>query len=120
MKRIAIPIANDLLSTYFGECNYYEIVEIDGENIKRSRCEIPAGLDMSELPEWLHEQKVTDLIAHKVNKGIITLFATKKVNLFLGIPLNNPDILIQDYLNGKLESDNDIINEITNFDKLNT
>ncbi|MDB4583257.1 hypothetical protein N9164_08910 [Draconibacterium sp.] len=113
MKRVAIPIANNKLSEYFGGCTYYEIFEIEGDDIQKKTFELPLVSNITELPSWLEKQGVTDVIAYKVNKQIISLFASKKVNLFVGVPQNTTDKLIDDYLKGNLESDRDIIEELT-------
>lgn len=113
MKRVAIPISKNRLSEYFGGCNYYEIFQIDGKNIKKETLEVPLVKDISELPEFLFKQGVTDVIAFKVNRDIISLFASKKVNLFVGIEVKSSEKLIDDYLNGRLESDKNIIEELT-------
>jgi len=114
MKRVAIPISNNRLSEYFGGCNYYEIFEIEGRNIQKKTFELPIISDVRELPKWLKDQGVTDVIAYKVNRQIISLFASKKVNLFVGVPQKTSETLITDYLQGKLESDKNIIIELTN------
>lgn len=113
MKRVAIPISDNELSEFFGECNYYEIFEIEKEVINRKLVGTPPGIDILELPKWLKNQGISDVIAYKVNKKIITLFASNKVNLFVGVKKNTPQNLIDDYLQGKLESDKNIIAEIT-------
>ena len=115
MKRVAIPVANDKLSEHFGACSYYAIFEIDGENMERKSFELPVLTNINELPDWLEKQGISDVITHRVKKEIISLFATKKVNLFVGVPLSTPQNLIDNYLNGKLESDKNIIQEITNL-----
>lgn len=112
MKRVAIPVFDDHLSEYFGECRSYEIVEVDNKILKRKFIELPLGIAITDLPEWLEKLGVTDVIAYKVNKQIISMFASKKVNLFVGIALQSPEKLIDDYLNGKLESDENIIAEL--------
>ena len=114
MKRVAIPIVNNNLSEYFGECNFYEIFEIEKNGFRKKTAQIPNEITISELPEWLREQGVTDVIVYKVSKDIISRFAAKKVNLFVGVPIDKPEKLIQDYLTGQLESDKKIIAEITN------
>ena len=113
MKRVAIPVVNKRLSEYFGECNHYEIFEIDKKMSRKKTAQMPSGIALNELPGWLENQGITDVIAYKVNREIITLFASKKVNLFIGIPIDSPENLINDYMNGKLESDKKIIAEIT-------
>ncbi len=113
MKRVAIPIFDDHLSEYFGECSYYEIFEIDKRILNRNLIEMPIGIAVTDLPGWLEKQGVTDVIAYKVNRQIISLFASKKVNLFVGIARKDSELLIDDYLNGRLESDKKIIAELT-------
>jgi predicted Fe-Mo cluster-binding NifX family protein len=114
MKRIAIPIVNNKLSEFFGECERYEIYDIDQEIKTKSLKEIPASIAIEDLPEWLEKQGVSDVIAYKVNPKIINLFASRKVNLYVGIPSDSPQKLIDEYLQGKLESDEKIIDELTN------
>lgn len=113
MKRVAIPIANNLLSEYFGGCNHYEVFEID-KNIKsKTTADLPHGIGIAELPGWLENEGITDVIAYKVNREIISLFASKKVNLFVGVPIDTSEKLIESYLIGTLESDKNIIAELT-------
>lgn len=113
MKRVAIPVTNNLLSEYFGECSNYEIFEIHGNAVNKTEMDIPENAQIKDLPEWLENQGITDVITYKVNPGIISLFASRKVNLFVGIPINHPNVLIEDYLLGRLESNQKIIEEIT-------
>jgi hypothetical protein len=115
MKRVAIPIKNKLLSEYLGSCTFYEIFEIEGQSIKKTICKIPTGKSVLELPDWLKQQGVTDVIAYKIDRNLISLFASNKVNLFIGVDAKSPEKLFDDYLNGKLESDKNIIAQITNI-----
>lgn len=112
MKRVAIPIANNKLSEYFGGCSHYMIYEIGKSGISETLAEMPDGIAVADLPGWIEKQGITDLIAYKVNREIIKLFASRKVNLFVGIQINDPEKLIDDYLNGKLESDKNIIQQL--------
>jgi hypothetical protein len=112
-KRVAIPVTNEQLSEYFGECSHYEIFEIDGKIVDRKEAKFPEGTVASELPGWLEEKGITDVITFKVNPDIINRFVSKKVNLFVGVPMDSPQKLIEDYLQGSLESDEKIIQEIT-------
>lgn len=113
MRRVAIPITNNQLSEYFGGCHHYEIFEIEKGVTGKQSASLPEGIVLEELPNWLQKQGITDVIAYKVNREIISLFASKKLNLFIGIPINTPENLIEDYLNGTLTSDKNIIAELT-------
>jgi len=113
MKRVAIPVVQGRLSEYFGKCNHYEIFEIEGTNFKSDEIEVPQHKELVKLPEWAYRQGITDIIAYKVDKKIISLFTGYKINLFVGIPINTPQHLIEEYINGNLKSDEKIIQEIT-------
>lgn len=112
-KTVAIPVTNDKLSEFFGECSHYEIFEINRKILSRKEARFPEGTVTSRLPGWLEEKGITDVIVHRVNPSVIHLFASKKVNLFVGIHIDSPKNLIEDYLQGKLESNEQIIQEIT-------
>lgn len=114
MRRVAIPIVENKLSEHFGDCNFYEIFEIEDGEIRKSSVEVPTVDTMLELPMWLKQRGITDVIVYRIKKDIISLFASNKINLFVGIQQDTPEHLIEDYLNGKLESDEQIIQEITN------
>jgi predicted Fe-Mo cluster-binding NifX family protein len=113
MKRVAIPVVKDKLSEHFGQCNYYKIYNVDSGIIKSKSAEVPADQDLMKLPIWAANQGITDVIVHKIDKNIITLFAREKIDLFVGVAINSPEILIEDYLNGNLKSSEQIIKEIT-------
>ena len=117
MKRVAIPVTNNMLSEFFGTCSHYEIFEIEKKVLNRYSLLIPNGIEIVDLPAWLEKMEITDVIAFKVNPKIMKHFASKKVNLFVGIPFNTPDVIIDDYLKGRLESNGEIIAEITREEK---
>lgn len=113
MKRVAIPIINNQLSENFGECNYYTVFEIDKKIESSKTALLPDGIDILDLPVWLKGEGITDAIAYKVGRQIANLFVAEKINLFLGIAIDTPERIIDDYLQGKLVSDKRIIAELT-------
>jgi predicted Fe-Mo cluster-binding NifX family protein len=112
MKRVAIPVLKDQLSEYFGQCDHYEIFEIDNGTVVNEMSEIPPTDYVTKLPEWASLAGITDIIVYRIDKKFITLFAPLRINLFVGIHLNTPRNLIEDYINGRLKSDERIISEI--------
>lgn len=111
-RQVAIPIKNERLCKYFGECDYYEIFETDGINTIKKIFKTPVVQNINEMPTWLEKKGVTDVIAYRVEKEIIFDFALKRINLFIGIPQKLPELLFEDYKNGRLRSDENIIAEI--------
>lgn len=112
MKKIAIPITDNVLSKYFGKCDYYEIFEIEENRVINAEFKIPPCENILLIPEWALLQGITDIITYKIDKRIIKLFTTNKINLYVGIPRNNTKKLIESYLEGVLKSDGKIIAEI--------
>lgn len=113
MKRVAIPVVNEKLSENFGQCSHYEIFEIEGKHINRHNMAVAPMNELADLPTWTSAQGITDIIVHKLDKRVITLFLAHKINLFVGVTVDYPQNLIEEYLSGKLRSNNNIINEIT-------
>jgi len=112
MKRVAIPVFEGQLSEHFGQCDHYEIFEIDNATVKNKVSEIPPKEYVTKLPEWASIEGITDIIVYRIDKRIITLFAPLRINLFVGIHIDTPRNLIEDYINGRLKSDEGIISEI--------
>lgn len=112
MKRVAIPIVDNKLSEYFGSCSYYEIFDIENGQVNKRQTIIPPIKEIQKLPEWISHEKITDVIVYRVNEQIISMFSQHKINLFVGIPMNNSDEIIEEYLTGNLKSNNKIISEI--------
>ena len=112
MKRIAIPVNDNLLSEYFGKCDHYEIFEIEDNKIINEEIKMPPCEDILLVPEWSISQGITDIITHRIDKRIIKLFTEHKINLYVGIPRKDTKTLIEYYLGGNLQSDGKIISEI--------
>lgn len=113
MKRVAIPVVDKKLSEFFGQCSHYEIFEIDGMHIRQHNIDLAPNTAVKDLPDWTTAQGITDIIVHKVDSGIISQFMARKINLFVGVEVDTPRNLIEEYLSGKLKSNNNIINELT-------
>ncbi|MBI9034538.1 MAG: hypothetical protein JEZ03_08730 [Bacteroidales bacterium] len=105
MVRVAIPVANDLLGSHFDACSHFMIYEIDKKSVKRVKTDLPAYTDIEELSEWLETNGITDIIVHGIDQPSLTYFSGTKINLFLGVSINTPEFLIEEYLKGSLQSD---------------
>ena len=112
MKRVAIPINDGKLSEYFGKCSHYKIFEIDGKSVNEKVYEIPKDRSIDELPAWASEKGITDIITYKIDKQIISLFTRYKINLFVGIHIDAPEKLMNEFLNETITSNHKIISEI--------
>ena len=119
MKRVAIPVNNGRLSEYFGKCSYYKVFEIEENSIHEKEYELPVVDNPDELPAWAFENGITDIIAYRIDRQIIMLFHKYKINLFVGVDMDTPEQLINDFLKERITSSHRIIAEImdNNFTK---
>ena len=112
MKRVAIPMKNEMLSEQFGACTYYKVYDIIGDRIRDWRLELPVISEIRDLPAWISANGITDLITHRVERSILTLFNVYKINLYIGVRTDDPDRLVREFIKGRMVSDKSIINEI--------
>ncbi len=112
MEKVAIPVTMGLLSENFGQCNHYELFLINNGLVRSEEIEIPPKQNIADLLEWAEINAITDIIVYKIDSNLIKLFQPKRITIFIGIPIDTPRNLIEDYMNGTLKSDQQIISEI--------
>lgn len=103
--RIAVPVVQDRLSPHFGHCEKFTFFEIDAENKKILRKEsIPAPPhEPGLLPVWLHEKGTDFILAGGMGQRAQGLFEEKGIRVLVGAPSDNPQVVVENYLNGTLE-----------------
>ena len=107
MQKIAIPVLNQKLSPHFTTSPLFKFYYVEDQTIiKESLMHIPSQLSES-LPVWLAKKGITDVITREIEHKQISLFNQHKINVFVGVKLENPIDLVQEYIDGTLEtSDN--------------
>ena len=113
MQRIALPISGGNLSEQMEHCSQFALYDIRNRKISCEYMDIPAYIKADELPVWLAETGVTDIVIYKADKQTIDKLIKNKINLFIGIKPGNPIEIINDFIEGHLYSDDKIIKEIT-------
>lgn len=109
MSKVAIPVLNEVLSNSFNNCGYYDIYEIDQKKIISQKREKLCHKTSHDLNIWVADKGITDLIVHGIDKSSVDYFADTKVNLFVGVSINEPAKLIEDYLKGTLQSNTKVL-----------
>ena len=104
MIKVAIPVTGDLLSKDFGECSHLVIYEINNKDITNKKTEDLLPLSENSLLKWAETSGITDVIAHSINNHSIRYLSNTKINLFIGVTINTPERLIDEYLKGTLQS----------------
>ncbi len=114
MKRVAIPISKGLLSENFGQCNHYQIFTCINGCITAEDVQLPPKNDMEKMPDWAANVGITDIITHKIDKNIIGKFQLKRINLFVGVAIKSVSEILDEFVQGRLRSDESVITEILN------
>lgn len=109
--KVAIPIKEKNISKYFGQCSYYEIFSINNGKITQKLTKIPTVSKMQEIPLWIKEQNIDTIITYLMREDLLNAFIQNKINVFVGVPRKTGDELIQEFLDGNLHSNSNILIE---------
>ncbi|WP_319590305.1 hypothetical protein [uncultured Draconibacterium sp.] len=114
MKKVAIPIANKIVSEYLCKCSHIAFYNMETKGIDLVKSEKIDFNNVNEVRFWIRNNGITDVLLHRIKKELIETFTSERVNLFVGVPQVSAEEIIRAYRCGKLESDKKIITEITN------
>ena len=103
MKKIALPVSNNNLCKSFDQCEEFIFYTIDNEQVIQKEI-VAVDLQSGILPYWLSRQQVTDVIALHIDPGVISKLNEQKINVFVGVKLQNLDLLINEFLLGSIET----------------
>jgi len=103
--RIAIPLSAGRISAHFGHCEQFLFVDADmkqrtvlSKSVQAAPEHIP-GL----LPKWLVEHGVDTVIAAGLGTRARDLLSASSVKVLTGASTADPDVLISEFLNDRLE-----------------
>ena len=108
--KIAIPLAAGRLATHFGHCEEFAILEVDEQSkqILNKSTDKPPAHEPGALPRWLREQGADVIIAGGMGQRAQQLFAQNGITVVIGAPAEAPDQLVSAYLNGTLQTGDNI------------
>ena len=102
-KRIAIPIEGNRLSAHFGHCQAFAFVDVENETITKITVLDPPEHQPGTYPRFVAAQGATDVIGGGMGPQAISLFNEANVNVFIGAPVETPEILVNEFIAGKLQ-----------------
>ena len=108
--RYAIPVSGGVVSVHFGHCEHFALIDVDeGKREIVSKELVPSpGHQPGLLPEWLAEQGVSVVIAGGMGSRAQDLFQQNHIKVVIGTPENDPEKVVQDYLDGMLATGDNI------------
>ena len=110
MRKIALPVINNSLSPHFGNSTQFKIYYIENRAIVKEDL-IPAPTHQpGSFPNLLIDRGVSDVITGGIGLKAIEIFNKHKINVFVGVNMKDMKELVQDYLDGILETDGNLCN----------
>jgi predicted Fe-Mo cluster-binding NifX family protein len=100
--KIAIPLADGKLTTHFGHCQEFAIIEVEGSEIKNKEMLQPPPHEPGVLPKWLHDLNTNVIIAGGMGLRAIGLFDQLGIKVITGAPVQEPEELVKSYLDNTL------------------
>lgn len=104
--KIVIPVADGKLSTHFGHCERFALIDVDPKEkkiIKQDELKAPPH-EPGLLPKWLAERGANMIIAGGMGQRAQALFAEHGIEVVIGAPAETPENLVNSYLAGTLQS----------------
>lgn len=102
--KIAIPITNNKLSPHFGHCETFSIFTVADKQIVQETSVVPPLHEPGSHPRFLKEQGCSVIIAGGMGGRAQDLFHDSGIQTIIGAPDLPPEELVTCYLQGKLES----------------
>jgi predicted Fe-Mo cluster-binding NifX family protein len=102
--KFAIPMADGKLTAHFGHCEKFALVDVENNEIKNKEVLTPPPHEPGVLPKWLHELGANVIIAGGMGQRAIQLFQENEIEVVIGAPALEPEILVKQYLSNTLKS----------------
>ena len=102
--KFAVPLAEGKLTAHFGHCQQFALLDVDGNDIKKTETLVPPPHEPGVLPRWLHEKGADVIIAGGMGARAMDLFTQNGIKVIVGAPSLAPEELVKLYLNNKLQS----------------
>jgi len=108
--RYAIPVSSGMVSTHFGHCEQFALIDADEERkeIIRKEFVTSPGHQPGLLPEWLAEQGVSVVIASGMGSRAQDLFRQNQIEVIIGTIESDPEKAVLSYLDGRLATGDNI------------
>jgi len=113
MKKVAVPVENNVLVNVFEHCFQFKVITIENQKVSDEKLISVPHHQFGLFPFWLATNSVTDVIAYKMTHETINKFSCLKINVFVGVEKKDPILLINDFIQGELETNGTVCdNEI--------
>ena len=111
--KIAIPVADGLLCTHFGQCQQFAVIDVDdeGKKIVKQETLTPPPHEPGSFPAWLSEMGCNLIITGGIGGRAVTLFEQNGIEVIMGTQNNEPIEIVNEYLSNNLRSGKNLCGE---------
>ena len=108
--RYAIPVSGNMVSTHFGHCEHFALIDVDEQRREIVGKEVvpSPGHQPGLLPQWLAEVGVSVVIAGGMGSRAQSLFQQNRIKVIIGVLESDPERVVMNYLNGILATGDNI------------
>ena len=108
--RYAIPVSGGVVSTHFGHCEHFALIDVDEQRREIVGKEVvpSPGHQPGLLPQWLAEVGVSVVIAGGMGSRAQSLFQQNRIKVIIGVLESDPERVVMNYLNGILATGDNI------------
>ena len=104
MKKIAIPVSNDLLDRHFGHCQVFSVYNVEDDKIVGEEKHVPPPHEPGLLPKWLHERGVEVVLAGGMGNRAVELFGKVGIEVVTGVEPDTVENLAAAFVAGELRT----------------
>jgi ATP-binding protein involved in chromosome partitioning len=110
--RFAIPLTGGMVSQHFGHCEQFALLDTDdGKNeVINKQIIASPGHQPGFLPGWLAQQGASVVLAGGMGSQAVMLFNENNIKVVTGITGNDPEKIVKDYMQGKLQTGDNTCN----------
>jgi predicted Fe-Mo cluster-binding NifX family protein len=108
IMKFAIPLAEGKLTTHFGHCKEFAVIDVEDKQIVKKEILEPPPHEPGVLPKWLQELGANVIIAGGMGQRAISLFDQSGISVITGAPSLEPEELVKNYLNNTLVSGDNV------------
>lgn len=105
MKKVfAVPTQSGMLSSHFGHCETFTLIETEDNAIVKESAVEPPAHQPGVYPKFLAEQGVNVIIAGGMGYNAQQLFAQNNIEVCIGVAEATPKALVEQYLQSVLKT----------------
>jgi ATP-binding protein involved in chromosome partitioning len=111
--RIAIPLQQGKFSQHFGGAESFAFYNVDETSraIGERHLDTPPEHGRGIFPVWLRNQGATVILAGGMGPRAIDILGQQGIEVVLGVRGEDPDAVVQSYLNGTLDASGEVCHE---------